>query len=130
MTKKKEEILNEFIELSRKREKQIDQICDIARKALAHNEDTHKVLKNIEESSEILKIFQDTNRPEITDFAKRLVEGRNEMAETKGEVKQMDKRIDENAAWMKRIIIILVGLHASLVVAGLSAIIKYLFFTE
>ena len=118
MTKKQEEIFNEFIALSRERDEQFDQICDIAKKGVAHNKETHKVLKNIEESSEILKIFRDTKRPEIREFAKRLVEGVNEMAETKGEVKQIDKRIESSENWMRNQTRILLS-----VILGVSAII-------
>ncbi len=98
-----DEAIEEFIALSRQINEKNDETVNLLREQndllKGQIEEINNNFTHITQTSEILKIFQDTNKPEIREFAKRLVEGANEMAETKGEVKQMDKRIDDFQRW-------------------------------
>ena len=128
MNKKPEEIFDEFVRLSHKREEQFDEVVELVKRSQKHAEQIDGYFKDIVTTSEILKIFQDTNKSEIREFAKRLVEGRNETAETKGEVKQMDKRIEDSNNWMRNQTKLLISTMLGMGAIIIGLLIKIAFF--
>ena len=61
-------------------------------------EENKNTIRNIRDATDVLKLLMGKDTQEIKEMARILAEGRNAMAETKGKVEQMDKRIDDNNA--------------------------------
>ena len=80
-------------------------------------------LDNFTNVSDTVKILINSEPEQLKEMARILAEGRDAMAETKGELKQMDKRVDDNRTSIKFVYVLLTTLSLTLI--GLVAKIAW-----